>query len=92
MKAPMVELVDQVAPQRLTTECADALGGLQQLELMRRQAGRGEPLLLVDGLGFIWGRWVITQLEETQSVFQGNGQPLKQGFRLQLTHYGEDDD
>src|SRR5690554_182347 len=67
-------------------------GGLQQLELMRRQAGRGEPLLLVDGLGFIWGRWVITQLEETQSVFQGNGQPLKQGFRLQLTHHGEDDD
>lgn len=67
-------------------------GGLLQLELMRRQAGRGEPLLLVDGLGFIWGRWVITHLEETQSIFQGNGQPLKQGFRLQLTHYGEDDD
>jgi phage protein U len=56
-------------------------GGLLQL-----------ALLLVDGLGFIWGRWVITHLEETQSIFQGNGRPLKQGFRLQLTHYGEDDD
>lgn len=30
VKAPMVELVDQVAPQRLSTERADALGGLDR--------------------------------------------------------------
>ena len=65
-------------------------GGLQQLELMRAQAGRGEPLLLVDGLGFIWGQWVILQVDETQTLLLTNGLPRKQEFQLRLTRYGED--
>jgi phage protein U len=47
-------------------------------------------LLLVDGLGFVWGQWVITQIDEGQSFFQGNGQPLKQSFQLKLVNYGAD--
>ena len=65
-------------------------GGLQQLEAMRREASKGQPLLLVDGLGFVWGQWVITQIDEGQSFFQGNGQPLKQSFQLKLVNYGVD--
>ena len=65
-------------------------GGLKQLEQLRSEAAKGEPLLLVDGLGFVWGLWVITHIEETQSNFTPVGQALKQTFRLQLTHYGED--
>ena len=65
-------------------------GGFDQINAMRAQAGLGQPLLLVDGLGVIWGRWVITSVEETQTVFLQNGQPKKQEFQLQLTRYGSD--
>jgi len=57
-------------------------GGFDQLSQLREQAKLGEPLLLVDGLGFVWGQWVITRLEETQFYLQSNGQPLKQIFQL----------
>ena len=65
-------------------------GGLEQLDTMRTEANKGQPLLLVDGLGFVWGQWVITQIDEGQSFFQGNGQPLKQSFQLKLVNYGAD--
>ena len=65
-------------------------GGLKQIDAMRIEASKGQPLLLVDGLGFVWGQWVITQIDEGQSFFQGNGQPLKQRFQLKLVNYGAD--
>ena len=65
-------------------------GGLEQPDTMRTEANKGQPLLLVDGLGFVWGQWVITQIDEGQSFFQGNGQPLKQSFQLKLVNYGAD--
>jgi phage protein U len=65
-------------------------GGLGQLNDLRQQAATGEPLLLVDGLGFVWGQWVIVSIEETQSHLQSYGMPLKQAFQLQLKHYGDD--
>ena len=63
-------------------------GGTKQLDVMRAQAGRGVPLLLVDGLGFIWGQWVILQVDETQTVMLTNGQPRKLEFQLRLARYG----
>jgi phage tail protein len=65
-------------------------GGLKQIDTFREAAGNGEPLLLIDGLGFVWGQWVITQIDEGQSLFQANGQPLKQTFQLNLSRYGEE--
>ena len=65
-------------------------GGLGQLDAMRQEAGKGEPLMLVDGTGFIWQQWVITQVEETQRILFEDGSPRKVEFRLQLTRYGED--
>ena len=65
-------------------------GGLGQLNDLRKQAETGEPLLLVDGLGFVWGQWVIVSIEETQSYLQSHGMPLKQTFQLQLKYYGND--
>ena len=65
-------------------------GGMGQLDVMRAQAGRGEPLLLVDGIGLICGRWVILQVDETQTVMLTNGQPRKLEFQLRLVRYGED--
>ncbi|TAN71131.1 MAG: phage tail protein, partial [Magnetospirillum sp.] len=35
-------------------------GGLGQLDAMRAEAGKGKPLMLVDGLGRVWGKYCIT--------------------------------
>ncbi|QSB03233.1 phage tail protein [Methylomonas sp. EFPC1] len=47
-------------------------------------------MLLVDGNGYIWGRWVIQSIDEEQMVFFGDGTPRKQAFSMQITPYGED--
>jgi uncharacterized protein len=65
-------------------------GGYKQIERMREQATKGKPLLLVDGLGFVWGQWVIIRLEEEQSYLLPNGMPRKQTFSLELVEYGRD--
>lgn len=67
-----------------------ALLGGNQLSQMRAQAGLGQPLMLVDGLGFVWGRWVVRSVSEDQSVFMPDGAARRIGFRLQLSAYGED--
>ncbi|WP_230990558.1 phage tail protein [Bathymodiolus platifrons methanotrophic gill symbiont] len=41
-------------------------------------------------LGLFGGRWVVLQVDETQSVMLTNGQPRKLEFQLRLTRYGED--
>lgn len=66
-------------------------GGLSQIETMRKLADRGEPLSLVDGLGRVWDRWVITELSDTRTLFTDDGQPRKLEFRLKLKAYGEDE-
>lgn len=66
-------------------------GGLRQIEDMKEAADRGEPLLLIDGLGQIWGRWVITRIEENREVFLKAGIPRKITFRMAITRYGEDE-
>ncbi len=65
-------------------------GGIGQLEAMRQMAGQGQPLILVDGLGNILGKWVITQVEEGQNTFIPGGIPLEMTFYLTLQKYGED--
>lgn len=65
-------------------------GGLGQIAAMRDEAGKGEPLMLVDGLGGVWGRWCLVRIEEGQTHFLANGIPLKQEFTLSLEEYGDD--
>ena len=65
-------------------------GGLGQVEAMRALADAGKPLQLVDGLGRIWGAWVITEIGDTRTVFADDGQPRKLEFRIKLKAYGED--
>ena len=62
-------------------------GGFQQVEAMRNMAARGQPLLLVDGLGKLWGRWVIESIDEKQSLFAAFGAPRKQEFTLSLARF-----
>ena len=65
-------------------------GGLGQIETMRVEAGKGEPLLMVDGLGFIHGDWCILRIVEGQRDFFSDGAPRAQTFELALEAYGED--
>ncbi|MFJ1293481.1 phage tail protein [Paracoccus yeei] len=65
-------------------------GGLRQVELMRLVADQGQPLILVDGLGWVWDRWVITAVEERKSLFLSDGAPRKIEFTAALMAYGAD--
>ncbi|PPD17264.1 MAG: phage tail protein [Methylomonas sp.] len=68
----------------------DYAGGLGQLDAMRAEANQGLPLMLVDGRGYIWGKWVIKSIREQQAVFFSDGAPRKQSFSLDITRYGDD--
>lgn len=59
-------------------------GGFGQLNAMRREADKGEPLMLVEGTGKVLGRWVIASLRETQGSFARDGSPAKVRFSLTL--------
>lgn len=66
-------------------------GGIGQIDAMRAEADKGEPLLLVDGTGRVWGKYVITDISETQAVFFSNGAPRRQDFDITLQAYGGED-
>lgn len=63
-------------------------GGLGQMRTMRAIAGTGAPLMMVDGMGFIWDRWVVVSVEETRTHLMSDGAPLKIEFSVQLQSYG----
>lgn len=65
-------------------------GGLRQVDLMRARAETGEPMMMVDGLGWVWNRWAILSVEETKTVFLADGAPQKIEFSMELQAYGED--
>lgn len=65
--------------------------GLAQVEEMRALADLGKPLQLVDGLGRVWGSWVIVEVGDTRSVLLDDGQPRRVGFEVKLKAYGEDE-
>lgn len=65
-------------------------GGLEQVKQMRDQAGQGQPLILSDSDGKVWGKWCIMSIEETWSDLFQNGKPRRIVFRLTLREYGDD--
>ena len=67
-------------------------GGTGQVEAMRAEAVRGEPLRLVGGTGTVFGLWVVQRIRETGSVFLAGGAPRKIEFEISLAYYGRDGD
>jgi uncharacterized protein len=65
-------------------------GGTGQIDDMRAEANKGTPLILVDGKGYIWGRYVIESIKETQTLFTSNGVGRKVMFDMSLSQYGDD--
>jgi phage protein U len=62
-------------------------GSTSQISRMKETAEKGEPLMLVDGLGNVLGKWVITRFEERQTTFYSNGLPRKVEFLLELKKF-----
>jgi phage protein U len=60
----------------------------EQLNLMRAEADKGTPLLLVDGRGFVYGRYIIQSISEAVNSFYPQGVPRRQQFNLELKRYG----
>lgn len=67
-------------------------GGLQQVNKMREMAGKGQPLLLVDGLGYVWDNWCITRIQEEQTPGFRGGAAKKQTFEVSIVFYGADNE
>lgn len=59
-------------------------GGLGQVDAMRAEADRGEPLPVEDSLGNVWGDFVIVEIVETRRDIGPAGLPLRIEFRLTL--------
>lgn len=91
-RAPAMQFLGPDAPQ-MTLEGViypHFRGGLRQVEAMRAVAGLGEPMMLVDGLGWVWQRWAITAVEERKDTFMADGAPRRIAFSLSLQAYGRD--
>lgn len=62
--------------------------GTEQVNSLRGVADAGAPMMLTDGRGRSYGRWVVTALSNSESIFMDNGAPKKQEFDLSLRFYG----
>ena len=65
-------------------------GGLRQIDAMEALGGLGVPMMLVDGLGWVFDRWCILTAEQTKTVLFADGTPRKIEFQIDLQSYGED--
>ncbi len=62
----------------------------EELDALRAEAAKGEPLRMTLGTGEILGLWTIERIRETGSLFHAGGVPRKVEFEAELAWYGED--
>ena len=68
-------------------------GGMAQMEVLRSMAANGEPLALIyafETIGQYCGRWCITEIRDTRTIFFDDGTPRKIEFDISLIEYGDD--
>lgn len=66
-------------------------GDDDQIAAMRAQADLGEPLLLVDHFGNVFGLYCIRSIAATGTALDPKGLPRRIEFSIELVAYGEDD-
>ncbi len=64
-------------------------GGLGQIDTMREMQGKGEPLMLVDGLGNVHDKWVIVTVTQNDGVFFQDGVAQQQEFSIRIERFEE---
>lgn len=62
-------------------------GDGKQIDWMRYYAGQGKPLMMVDGRGYVWGKWVILSIDEDREIFFSDGVARKQSFNMKISRY-----
>ncbi|MDR2325103.1 MAG: phage tail protein [Acidovorax sp.] len=67
-------------------------GNVASLDELRRMGNTGNAWVLVEGTGTVYGAYVITDLQETKSMFYVNGTARKIEFALSLRRVDQDDD
>lgn len=67
-------------------------GGLGQVDAMRQEAGKGEPLRLVGGTGVVFGLWAVLRVRERGRAFLEGGAARRIDFEVDLAYYGQDSD
>jgi phage protein U len=60
------------------------------VENLRALAGKGEPQMLTDGNGRVWGKWSIRNLREGLGLFAPGGGARQITFSITLVKYVED--
>jgi phage protein U len=66
-------------------------GSTNAIATLRAMAARGKPYLLMDAQGKMYGRWVITDVEETSSAFAAFTMPRKIEFNVTLQRFDGSD-
>lgn len=64
--------------------------GRVSLDELRRMAASGDAWSLVDGLGYVYGAFVITGLDERSKAFFPNGAPRQIDFAIDLLRVDQD--
>lgn len=69
----------------------DFAGGVAQLDAMRASADKGVPLILIDGNGYVKGKFCIKKISNTNNYHWSNGMARKIEFSMELLAYNQDD-
>jgi phage protein U len=65
-------------------------GGVGRVQSFRDLALRKQPQMLTDGMGGVWGLYLVESVDETATHHLPNGAPMKQAFKIMLGAYGPD--
>lgn len=65
-------------------------GGKVSLSMLRYMASTGKAWPLIEGTGYIYGLFVIEDIDETDSIFFADGAPRKIEFTIKLTRVDDD--
>jgi len=60
------------------------------METLRELAAKGEPQMLTDGLGRVYGKWAIRSVQEGLGTFAPGGGARQITFNISLVRYVED--
>ena len=66
------------------------VSGISHLARLRALAEAGEPRILVAGTGEVFGKYVVTGIEETRTRVFRDGAARRVAWRLSLARYGDD--
>ncbi|RKU01815.1 oxidoreductase [Burkholderia sp. Nafp2/4-1b] len=68
----------------------ESIGSIASIARLAEMADTGDAYVLVDGLGNVYGAYLITGLDETQTHHTADGIPRKIAFTLTLERVDDD--